>query len=327
MNKEDKKANPLISVVVPIYNVEKYLEECVQSILRQTYRNLEIILVDDESPDSCGILCDDFQKKDNRIRVIHKKNGGLSDARNAGIEIAGGEYITFVDSDDYLDCGFIEELYKSIREGHYDIAISKMKRTNQRNEEIKEKEINKIALNAEAALNKMLYGKLFSTSACGKLYKMSLFMDIRFPYGKFSEDLFTIYQVFLKSDRVVFIDYIGYYYYYREEGSLVVSKYNIKQLEAFEAMEEIKSKIGGMNQFKKAISSQYINIIFDIALRNPKLQEFKNNKIQENLKSNRRIVLFDSQAPLRLRCFALLSWLGNSMILNIIKIYSLKWKK
>lgn len=101
--KMPNKENPLISVIVPIYKVEKYLQKCVQSIINQTYKNLEIILVDDGSPDNCGIICDKLAERDDRIRVIHKKNGGLSSARNAGIEIANGEYIGFVDSDDYIE--------------------------------------------------------------------------------------------------------------------------------------------------------------------------------------------------------------------------------
>ena len=115
----------LISVVVPVYNVEKYIDKCINSIINQTYKNLEIILVDDGSPDNCGNICDEYAKKDNRIIVIHKENGGLSDARNTGIEVSKGKYITFIDSDDYISDNYVSFLYNLIIEYKADISIGK----------------------------------------------------------------------------------------------------------------------------------------------------------------------------------------------------------
>ena len=114
--------NSLISVIVPIYNVEKYLDRCVESIINQTYKNLEIILVDDGSPDNCTQMCDDYAKKDSRIRVVHKENGGLSDARNAGMEVATGEYVSFIDSDDYISLDFYETLFQTMIDNDSDIV-------------------------------------------------------------------------------------------------------------------------------------------------------------------------------------------------------------
>ena len=113
----------LISIVLPIYNVENYIEKCMESVLNQTYKNIEIILVDDGSPDNCPIICDQYVKEDNRVKVVHKENGGLSDARNAGIKVANGDYITFIDSDDYVDKDYVEFLYNTIEETDADIAI------------------------------------------------------------------------------------------------------------------------------------------------------------------------------------------------------------
>ena len=113
---------PLISVIVPIYNVEKYLDRCVDSIINQTYKNLEIILVDDGSPDNCPQMCDDYAKKDSRIKVVHKENGGLSDARNVGMEVATGEYVSFIDSDDYISLDFYETLLETIVDNDSDIV-------------------------------------------------------------------------------------------------------------------------------------------------------------------------------------------------------------
>ena len=124
-NKIVRDKMPLVSVVVPIYNVELYLKECVDSILSQTYKNIEVILVDDESPDLCGKICDDYVAMDGRIKVVHKKNGGLSDARNAGMKVATGDLITFVDSDDYISKDFVKILFEAMSENNSDIAIAK----------------------------------------------------------------------------------------------------------------------------------------------------------------------------------------------------------
>ena len=120
-------SKPLLSIIVPVYNVEKYIERCIKSILNQSFTNFELILVDDGSPDNCGKICDEYKKKDSRIKVIHKKNGGLSDARNAGIERAKGEYIAFVDSDDFINKYMYEILYKNAKKWDADISICNFK--------------------------------------------------------------------------------------------------------------------------------------------------------------------------------------------------------
>ena len=198
-NKIVRDKMPLVSVVVPIYNVELYLKECVDSILSQTYKNIEVILVDDESPDLCGKICDDYAAMDGRIKVVHKKNGGLSDARNAGMKVATGDLITFVDSDDYISKDFMKILFEAMSENNSDIAIANMKRTSRRDDKNTVIDWKVSSYKNEDALIRMLYGTPFGTSACGKLFKRSLFTGVEFPYGKFSEDLFTIYKTILRS--------------------------------------------------------------------------------------------------------------------------------
>ena len=126
--------NQLISIIVPIYNVEKYLKQCIESIISQTYRNIEIILVDDGSPDNCGKICDEYSQKDKRIIVLHKENGGLSDARNKGIDIAKGDYLTFVDSDDFVNIDYIEKLYNSIKFNNTKLAQCGISKVDENNE-------------------------------------------------------------------------------------------------------------------------------------------------------------------------------------------------
>lgn len=300
-NKKNKNEMLLVSVIVPIYNVEFYLNKCVDSILNQSYKNIEVVLVDDESPDSCGKMCDDYAAMDGRIKVVHKKNGGLSDARNAGMKVATGDLITFVDSDDYISEDFVKILFEAMSENNADIAIANMKRTSRRDDKNTVTDWKVANYKSEDALVCMLYGTPFGTSACGKLFKRKLFEDIDFPYGKFSEDLFTIYKTILKSRSITYIGFDGYFYYYRDEGSIVVSGYKKKHLEALDAVD-------------------------DIAARNPLLSEFRNKRIQNNLKAHRMSVLKDSNAPKRLRGFAAISLLGNRIVLKVVVARNRRWK-
>lgn len=325
-NMKNKDVTSLVSVVVPIYNVESYLKECVDSILFQTYKNIEVILVDDESPDSCGKMCDDYEKMDTRIKVVHKKNGGLSDARNAGMKVATGDLITFVDSDDYISKDFIEILFEAMLENKSDIAIANMKRTSKRDEKNTSTAWKTSNFKSEDALISMLYGIPFGTSACGKLFKRNLFKGVEFPYGKFSEDLFTIYKTILKSKSVTYVDFDGYFYYYRDEGSIVVSGYKEKHLEALDAVDDIAGAVKGKTQFDNALSTQYINVIYDIAARNPQPLEFRNKRIQSILKAHRINVLKDGNAPKRLRAFAAISLFGNRIALKVVVARNRKWK-
>lgn len=325
-NKIVRDKMPLVSVVVPIYNVELYLKECVDSILSQTYKNIEVILVDDESPDLCGKICDDYAALDGRIKVVHKKNGGLSDARNAGMKVATGDLITFVDSDDYISKEFVKILFDAMSENNSDIAIANMKRTSRRNDKNTVIDWKVSSYKTEDALIRMLYGTPFGTSACGKLFKSSLFAGVEFPYGKFSEDLFTIYKTILKSKNVTYVGFDGYFYYYRDEGSIVVSGYKEKHLEALDAIDDIARAVKGKTQFDDALSTQYINVVYDIAARNPQLSEFQNKRIQNVLKAHRMNVLKDGNAPKRLRAFAAISLFGNRIALKVVVARNRKWK-
>ncbi|EGO6689884.1 glycosyltransferase, partial [Enterococcus faecalis] len=161
---------PKISIIVPVYNVEKYLEKCVRSILAQTFTDFELILVDDGSPDSSGAMCDQFAEQDQRVKVIHKENGGLSDARNAGIEIATGEYLGFVDSDDYIADDMYELLYTNIVKEDADLSICGIYDVYEGKEPV-EKQQQYIVLDKVAAMKMILEAKVVSVHAVNKLYK------------------------------------------------------------------------------------------------------------------------------------------------------------
>ena len=179
------KNKPLISVVVPVYKVEKYLKKCVESILVQSYTNLEIILVDDGSPDNCGKLCDEFSKMDSRICVIHKQNGGLSSARNAGIDIAQGEYIGFIDSDDTIEPYMYEKLYDAIHNDKTKLAVCAVNYVYESGEVLRKKSTGRdMTFDFYHAMIEMNTHRIFDMGAWSKLYHRDLFDDLRFPVGK-----------------------------------------------------------------------------------------------------------------------------------------------
>jgi len=228
---------PKISVIVPVYKVELYLHQCIDSILAQTYKNLEVILVNDGSPDNCGAICDEYAEKDNRIKVIHKENGGLSDARNAGIDIATGGYLAFIDSDDWIEPDMVEVLYNNLVNANADISCCGMHYAYM-NINVPFANITGITiLNSEQAISESFSNKKITTTAWGKLYKKHIFRDIRYPVGRFHEDEFVIIEVLLAANCVV-TDTASKYYYRQRKGSIINKDYSSKKMDASDAFEK-----------------------------------------------------------------------------------------
>ena len=233
------KKNPLISIIVPIYKVERYLNACVDSIVNQTYANLVIILVDDGSPDKCPEICDEYARLDNRIKVIHQENGGLSAARNAGIDIASGEFLTFIDSDDFIAKNYVELLYKGIVDFDADISIASFCTFTKEDElEIQSIEFPFVEITREERFRR--YGALNAElsmpfiSACNKLYKKDFFASIRFPIGKLYEDAFTTYKLLDKAKKIVFTPSKLYFYRINPQ-SILGQSFREKHLEMVDA--------------------------------------------------------------------------------------------
>ena len=246
--------NPLISIIVPIYNVEVYIRNCVDSILGQTYENLEIILVDDGSPDNCGAICDEYRSKDKRIKVIHKKNGGLSSARNAGIDVASGEYLGFIDSDDWIESDMYEALYNALTYYKADISVcGRYIVEGDRITTISDSEKAQVFTRSEALSELVLdeYSGM-KNFAWDKLYKKELFDDVRYPEGKYYEDIFTTYKLFAKSNKIVDIKSPKYYYLLREDsicGSNTTSKrydYCLANIKCLEYIKSLEPLLGDM---------------------------------------------------------------------------------
>lgn len=229
----------LISIIVPVYNVETYLHKCVDSLCNQSLQNIEIILVDDGSTDSSPQICDKYAEKDKRIKVIHKTNGGLSDARNAGIDIARGKYIGFLDSDDWVKSEMYEYLYELSYKNNADIAQCEFLKAYSEDISIDETIVEEKNIYDGKNAIEHLYSDNCEKSVVvwNKIYKRHLFKELRFPKGKLHEDEFTTYKLFYNANRVVYTN-IPMVYYRQREGSIMNSKFNIKRLDALEALKE-----------------------------------------------------------------------------------------
>lgn len=223
----------LISVIVPVYKVEEYLDQCVKSIVGQTYKNLEIILVDDGSPDHCPIMCDRWAEKDSRIKVIHKENGGLSDARNAGLKVATGEYVAFIDSDDWVDENLYECLLTESKKCGAQIAACNIVRVYEDGRKETGVIYQQHVFNAEQAMETLSRGDGFCAVAWNKLYQKSLFEGVQYPVGKLHEDEFVTYRLVDRAETLVLCQNICYYYRQRDDS--IMAQWSIRRLDALEA--------------------------------------------------------------------------------------------
>ncbi len=230
----------LISVIIPVYKVEQYLDKCISSVVGQTYKNLEIILVDDGSPDDCPRICDEWAKKDARVKVIHKANGGLSDARNAGMAIASGELIGFVDSDDWIKAEYFDLLYRAIQETDSDISVCGINRTRIE----AEADIDNINADFEIftpkeAISDIINDRKLKVVVWNKLYKRELLKNEFFPVGRYHEDEFFTYRIIDKAEKIVYTPF-PLYNYRQREGSIMtsVSLHRLDVLDAY--IERIK---------------------------------------------------------------------------------------
>jgi len=223
---------PKVSIIVPVYNVEFYLTRCIDSLVNQTLKDIEIILVDDGSTDESGKLCDRYAEKDNRIKVIHKINGGLSDARNAGLDKCTGNYIGFVDGDDYIDVNMFEILYRTSIRYKTDISVGSLTSVIN-NKIVKDIDSFKLYKNVEEYITDAFLGRI-SVSVCNKLYRRQIFENLRFKVGKTSEDAYIFLTSVLGMKNFA-LDGRAKYYYVHRENSITTARYNEKIYDVIEA--------------------------------------------------------------------------------------------
>ncbi len=225
---------PVISIIVPVYNSESKLEKCIGSILRQTFNDFELILVNDGSVDLSGKICEDYAKNDSRIRVIHQKNLGVSEARNTGLKHAVGKYIGFVDSDDYIDEKMYETLYNLILENNAEVAVCGVREIHPHKEVISYDNEGILILDKYEAVKLLFIGKYLTMYAVNKIYKKELFNEIRYPIGKIYEDTIITPKVCSLADKIVYTPR-NLYNYVRTPGSITASKFSQKDMDIIEA--------------------------------------------------------------------------------------------
>lgn len=230
--------DPLVSIIVPVYKVEKYLRRCLNSIVDQTYLKTEVLLVDDGSPDHCGEICDEYSVKYPNITVIHQENQGQAAARNHAALKATGDYITFIDSDDYVESDYIEYLMGLIRQYNADISIGGFRYLYEGTECLPRKAENvELLMSAEEALNRLNYTKGYGAGPWAKLYRRQLILDHPFPEGQIYEDLAVLYRIFYDADHVVYGNRVIYYWLQRA-GSTMRSEFNDRQMAALRATKD-----------------------------------------------------------------------------------------
>ena len=292
---------PLISIIIPVYNVENYLGRCFQSVQKQTYKNLEIILIDDGSTDASGKLCDQYKLHDQRVKVIHQKNGGLSNARNSGLKIAKGEYITFLDSDDLFGSNdYLEELYKKIVDTKSDLAVCAIKELWPKKELDYGQNFQQETMDPEIALKHMLNEQGFNVSAYAKLYHKRLWKNVEFPDGKLHEDLGTTYKLFMKSKQIIYIPKIKYFYV-RREGSIASSNFTPRKLDILDFTDEMCAEIDQkFKALKNVTNLRRIHARFSVLCQvskrtHPKLEK----ELVAYIKAHKNYILKNPEASLK----------------------------
>lgn len=307
---------PLISVIVPVYNVEKYLSKCVDSLVNQTYKNYEIILVDDGSPDDCGKICDKYAENYRNIKVIHQQNQGLSVARNNGVKYSIGEYISFVDSDDYVAKDYLECLVNALCEFDADVSVGGRVSVNE-NEVIKEDKYvsidRTICLSTEKALSEMCYAKSFGVSAWSKLYPRTLVEKYPYPIGMVHEDLATTYKIIADCKKIAVSEKPIYYYVQRAESTMHCT---LKENHLKDGLKAAKNELEYMEKnFKEVVvAAKYrccLKVIEYIPrlLNGTKQDKMYFSRLQKELKPFINTVLRDKNASLgfKIRCAAIMS--------------------
>lgn len=316
----------LISIIVPIYNVEKYLDKCLQSITSQTYKNLQIILINDGSTDSSLRICENFALNDERICIVNQESKGVSEARNTGIREAKGAYITFIDSDDVVESTYIQYLYDIIKENN-DISVCKMKEIygdgdDDINKDGEESVIKQ--LNSKEAIEIMLYQREFDNSLWGKMYKKELFSDVVFPKGKLYEDMAVIYDIFLKTDKIIFGSKINYYYRVRQ-NSIMTTEFSSEKMELINFTERmVKNVSEKFPDLYMAAIRRYVYSNFRLlgeAIRCKGNNSKEENILINNIKRYSKIVLKNPNADKKDKIAIILLLLNKKLYKKIFLLY------
>lgn len=308
-----------ISVIIPIYNVEKYVKKCIESVIAQTYSNLEIILVDDGSTDNCGEICDEYARRDVRIKVIHKMNGGLSDARNAGLDMAVGEYIAYVDGDDYVSNDYIEVLYKILVLNNADISIGSFQYIfgGDTEKDDKPQKTNVLAgsvlqWTSEETLHHMLQQRKITTSVCGVLSRSIYWERVRFPKGKICEDLGTSYKIYSQAEKIVFTNQVIYYYLMRQ-GSIQNTKFSKEKMDELALALECQTFINNnYPDLESAAANRVVSSAFHIlfSMKDDSEAFEESQELKRIIQSYRKQMIFGKDVNKKVRLGCMCTYFG-----------------
>jgi glycosyltransferase involved in cell wall biosynthesis len=312
----------MVSVIIPVYNVQDFLARCVDSVLAQTYSDLEIILVDDGSIDISGDMCDEYAIKDSRVKVIHKENGGLSDARNAGLERARGSYVTFIDADDYVHPQFVELLVNTIKSTGAQIAACTWQELNDGDKprRVRTKKPRCRIYTQEEAINSVFYQKQLNHSACSRIFETNLFRDLRFPEGALYEDLAIIYPLLRKVNKVALLKAPMYYYMHRP-GSIITTM-TLRRTQVLDHLEKLEEQVTAeAPQYLPAVRSRRMSACFNMLRlmpsNDPKWQPTK-ERCWSYVKNMRFLCIKDWNVRLKNKIACLLSYLGEDFLITTI---------
>ncbi len=322
----------LVSIIVPIYNVEEYLPYCIESLIMQSYSNLEIVLIDDGSTDCSGILCDKYQAMDNRIVVIHKKNGGVSESRNIGIDKCKGRYITFVDGDDCVDKDYVSSLVTSLKKYSANISICAWKHVttlNDCNVDNKENAIEEVLLDARGALRYMLLQKIYTGGVCCCLYKRELWENVRFPIGKrHAEDVFVNALILSDVDKCVLSSKKLYNYCYRD-NSTQNEPYTKDKLEEFELISKAKDIIDSkFPELSEATDNRLVSSCFHILLfmNKKELNSYTGRQLKKVISNKRLKLICGKDVNKKVRMACLISCGGFRLLKILYELLNMRGK-
>lgn len=313
---------PLISMVLPVYNVSAYLRKCLDSVVKQDYPDLEIILVDDGSEDESSSICDEYAEKDSRIKVIHKTNGGLSDARNAGSDVASGEYITFVDSDDSISPDYVSYLYSLIRKYGTKMSLCTHTVVFENGDQTVYGDGGDECLDAETCIRRMLYHDVIDTSAWAKLYHRSLVKEIRYPYGVLYEDIGTTYKFFMACGKIA-CGYQSKYQYYIRKNSIVTGSFNPRKFDLLKMTDQMgEDVVNAYPQLKNAVMRRRVYARFSVLNQMSGVigAEKERNEIISFIKEHTNTVFRDPLTPKRDKAAMILLWISYGLYRKVWEI-------
>ena len=306
-----------VSIIVPVYNQAEYLKQCLDSVVALAGPKPEVVVVDDGSTDGSGAICDEYAKKNGNFKVIHQQNGGLSVARNVGIENSSGEYIAFLDSDDFLNTGFLKNGMRLMKERNADVVVMNMKYVRD-DEDFSSYETAAADLTADSAraIEESLYQKRYSCCAPGKIYRRSVVDGIRFPEGRLSEDLAVCHLFLDNAETVVYSETVGYYY--RQQPKSIMHTFDERRMDALEHALKIenfcrKKYPSVVRAAKCRTFNVAVHLILDMPEDDGRYAK-QEAVLKRHLRRTRLSVVFDAKARGRERCAALLSFFGTRFL-------------